>query len=90
LRKEKNMINQKRKKGNIFFLFILIFALNSTMLNASENECKKLDIKCKTKKFIDETKKFQKKGLKDSKQQIDKTKKKIGDSKDNILKSLSK
>ena len=42
----------------VSFLFILNLTFN---LNAGEIVCKKFDITCKTKKYINDTKEFQKK-----------------------------
>ena len=42
----------------VSFLFILNLTFN---LNANEIVCKKFDITCKTKKYINDTKEFQKK-----------------------------
>jgi hypothetical protein len=74
------MTNQKKRKNKIINLVLITF-LSFFILptNASEIECKKFDIKCKTNKFINETKDFQKKGLNDSKKQLGKTKDKIID-----------
>ena len=55
-------------KITLLFIF-LILSLNSSIY-ADELKCKKFDVKCKTKKFIEETKEYQKKGLKESKEQI--------------------
>ena len=55
-------------KITLLFIF-LILSFNSS-ISADELKCKKLDVKCKTKKFIEETKEFQKKGLEKSKEQI--------------------
>ena len=55
-------------KVTLLFIF-LILSFNSS-ISADELKCKKFDVKCKTKKFIEETKKYQKKGLKESKEQI--------------------
>ncbi len=56
--------------------------LNGTLL-ANETSCKKFDLKCKAKKFIDDTKEFQNEGLEKSKSQINQTK-------DKVLKTLPK
>ena len=53
----------------IFLSTLLIIFLNTSLL-ANETNCKKFDLKCKTKKFIDDTKSFQSKGLDESKEQI--------------------
>ena len=55
-------------KITLLFIF-LILSFNSS-ISADELKCKKFDVKCKTKKFIEETKEFQKKGLEKSKEQI--------------------
>ena len=52
-------------------LLLTVFFLNSE-LSANEIICKKFDIKCKTKKYIEDTKNYQKKGLKETKDQISK------------------
>ena len=58
------MINQKRKKNKlkITIFSLLIFF---TFLNAypSDVNCKKFDIKCKSKNWLQETKEFQKKKI---------------------------
>ena len=51
-------------------LFIFITLCLSISLSADEIKCKKFDVKCKTKKFIEETKDFQKKGFEEGKKQI--------------------
>ena len=51
-------------------LFIFITLCLSISISADEIKCKKFDVKCKTKKFIEETKDFQKKGLEEGKKQI--------------------
>ena len=50
-----------------------MFFLNNSLF-ANEINCKKFDLKCKAKKFIEETKDYQNKGLQQSKKQINKTK----------------
>ena len=51
-------------------LFIFITLCLSISISADEVKCKKFDVKCKTKKFIEETKDFQKKGFEEGKKQI--------------------
>ena len=51
-------------------LFIFITLCLSISISADEIKCKKFDVKCKTKKFIEETKDFQKKGFEEGKKQI--------------------
>ena len=62
-------------KITLLFIF-LILSFNSSIY-ADEIKCKKFDIKCKTKNFIEESKEYQKKGIKDSKEQLKKNKKQI-------------
>ena len=66
----------------IFFYISFIFFLNNS-LSGNEINCKKFDLKCKAKKFIEDTKDYQNKGLEESKKQIDQTK-------DKVLKNLPK
>ena len=55
-------------------MFLLV--LNLTFyLNANEIVCKKFDITCKAKKYIDDTKEFQKKKWKDPLSKKSETKK---------------
>ena len=69
------MTDLKRKKNNlILFLILNFFFFNISYLIAAETKCKKFDIKCKTKNFIEESKEYQKKGIKDSKEQLKKKK----------------
>ena len=62
----------------IILCTILIFLTNTPLLS-NETNCKKFDLKCKTKKFIQETKEYQTKGLETSKNQLNKTKDKVID-----------
>ena len=73
------MTNRKRKKDKIKLLTLsLILMFNSsTFLLANESNCKKFDLKCKTREFIDNTKNYQKKGIEDSSKQLNKSKKEI-------------
>jgi len=73
----------------IFLSTLLIIFLN-TSLFANETNCKKFDLKCKTKKFIDDTKSFQSKGLDESKEQINKVKDKVIKGKNEVLKKIPK
>ena len=73
----------------IFLSTLLIIFLNTSLL-ANETNCKKFDLKCKTKKFIDDTKSFQSKGLDESKEQINKVKDKVIKGKNEILKKIPK
>ena len=74
------MINQKRKKNKlkITIFSLLIFF---TFLNAypSDVNCKKFDIKCKSKNWLQETKEFQKKKYEEGKDQLGSNKKQIID-----------
>ena len=45
----------------IIILSVLTFISLSSFINAKEIVCKKIDIMCKTKRYIDDTKEFQKK-----------------------------
>ena len=56
--------------NKIILLFTFLILSFNSPISAGELKCKKFDVKCKTKKFIEETKKYQKKGLKKSKEQI--------------------
>ncbi len=73
----------------IFLSTLLIIFLNTSLL-ANETNCKKFDLKCKTKKFIDDTKSFQSKGLDESKEQINKVKDKVIKGKNEVLKKIPK
>ena len=73
----------------IFLYTVLMFFINSTLLS-DETNCKKFDLKCKTKKFIDDTKSFQSKGLDESKEQINKFKDKVIKGKNEVLKKIPK
>ena len=73
----------------IFLSTLLIIFLNTSLL-AKETNCKKFDLKCKTKKFIDDTKSFQSKGLDESKEQINKVKDKVIKGKNEVLKKIPK
>ena len=73
----------------IFLSTLLIVFLNTSLL-ANETNCKKFDLKCKTKKFIDDTKSFQRKGLDESKEQINKVKDKVIKGKNEVLKKIPK
>ena len=69
------MINLKRKKNKLSIYIILIAIIIFPTFTYAENvECKKFDIKCKSKKWIDETKDFQKKKIDESKNQLNKSK----------------
>ena len=56
--------------NKIFLLFIFLILSFNSSISANELKCKKFDLKCKSKKFIEETKNYQKKGLEKSKEQI--------------------
>ena len=73
----------------IFLYLFFIVSLNNQLL-ADEVSCKKFDLKCKTKKFIDDTKSFQTKGFNDSKKQLGKVKDKIIKGKNEVLKKIPK
>ena len=73
----------------IFLSTLLVIFLNTSLL-ANETNCKKFDLKCKTKKFIDDTKSFQSKGLDESKEQINKVKDKVIKGKNEVLKKIPK
>ena len=59
----------------LIILFMLFFNLNLPV-NADENICKKFDIKCKTKKYINETIEFQNKKWSETKKNTNEIKKK--------------
>ncbi len=71
------MISQKKRKNNliIFFLYFLIILLSFSYLNADQINCNKLDLKCKSKKWVNETKEFQKEKLGEVKDRYNKSKK---------------
>tara|TARA_A100001015_G_scaffold222100_1_gene250096 strand:- start:154 stop:393 length:240 start_codon:yes stop_codon:yes gene_type:complete len=71
------MTNPKKRKNNLILFFFLILFVCHFPLNVNSIECKKYDIKCKSKKFIDNTIKFQKEGIERGKTQIDQTKDKV-------------
>ena len=71
------MTNPKKRKNNLILFFFLILFVSQFPLNVNSIECKKYDIKCKSKKFIDNTIKFQKEGIERGKTQIDQTKDKV-------------
>ncbi len=79
------MTKQKKKENRIIFLFFtfIFLSLSIASVNADISKCKKFDIKCKTKKFVDDTKSFQKIKLQEGKNQLK-------DSKEKILKGLPK
>ncbi len=79
------MISQKRKKNKLNIIFILIVLASCFTVDniAKTEECKKFDIKCKTKKWVDDTKGFQKKKFDEGKNQLN-------ESKEKIIKSLPK
>ena len=62
-------------KKTLLYIALIFFLNNIAFTN--EIDCKKFDLKCKTKKFIEDTKNYQSKGLEKSKKQIDKTKEKV-------------
>ena len=69
------MINQKRKKNKLsVFIFLITITLLPTFIYADSIECKKFDIKCKSKKWVNETKDFQKKKFDESRNQFNKKK----------------
>ena len=72
------------------FLSTLLIVFLNTLLLANKINCKKFDLKCKTKKFIDETKSFQSKGLDKSKEQINEVKDKVIKGKNEVLKKIPK
>ena len=65
-------------------LFILLTFILNTSTFANQIKCKKFDLKCKAKKFVDDTKDFQKKGLEQSKSKILKNKNQIKDKIKNV------
>tara|TARA_B100000035_G_scaffold171685_1_gene146495 strand:+ start:336 stop:575 length:240 start_codon:yes stop_codon:yes gene_type:complete len=71
------MTNPKKRKNNLILFFFLILFVIQFPLNINSIECKKYDIKCKSKKFIDDTIKFQKEGIKKGKTQVGQTKDKM-------------
>ena len=50
------MIDPKRKNNFLILIIAIFFISNFITVNADEFDCKKLDFKCKSKKFIQETK----------------------------------
>ena len=75
------MTKQKRKKNNIIILILssILFCTHSPSLKADQLKCKKFDIMCKSKKFVDETVEYQKKEFGEAKKQLNKNKKEIKD-----------
>ena len=73
------MTNQKRKKNRriIYILSICFFSISLFSSQVESLECKKYDVKCKTKKWIDDTKDFQNKKYNEGKKQLSDTKKKV-------------
>ena len=74
------MINRKRKKNKIlknFFSILVLLLFIPLTSSANEIKCKKFDVVCKSKQFLNETKEFQKKGFEDGKNQLKKSKDKI-------------
>ena len=53
-------------------------------------KCDKLDVKCKTQKFLDKTKEFQKKKFDEGQQQLKQTRKKLEEVKDEAIKKIPK
>ncbi len=69
------MINQKRKKNKLsVYIFLITITLLPAFIYADSIECKKFDIKCKSKKWVNETKDFQKKKFDESRNQFNKKK----------------
>ena len=62
-------------KKLLTLLFLATFINNPILAN--ETSCKKFDLKCKAKSFIQNTKDFQNEGIKKSKTQINQTKEKV-------------
>ena len=71
------MTNPKKRKNNLILFFFLLLFMIQFPLNVNSIECKKYDIKCKSKKFIDDTIKFQKEGIERGKTQVGQTKDKV-------------
>ena len=71
------MTDQKKRKNNIFTSIFLILFMFQFPFSVNSIECKKYDIKCKSKKFIDDTIKFQKEGIEKGKTQVGQTKDKM-------------
>ncbi len=71
------MTNLKKRKNNLIVFFFLLLFVTQFSLNVNSIECKKYDIKCKSKKFLDDTIKFQKEGFEKGKTQVGQTKDKI-------------
>ena len=61
----------------ILIISLILILHSAFSLKASDNLCKKFDIKCKTSKFLNDTVDFQKKGLNKSKEQLEKTKNQV-------------
>ena len=70
-------IKKKEKNKIIFILNFLILVFLIPLASANENKCKKFDIVCKSKNWVEETKEFQKKKFGEGKEQLSGTKDKI-------------
>ena len=75
------MTEQKRKKNRkiIFILFICFLLIPLFLSEVESSECKKYDVKCKAKKWVDETKNYQNKKFQEGKKQLSDTKNKMID-----------
>ncbi len=75
------MTKQKRKKNRriICFLFICFLSIPIFSSQVESLECKKYDVKCKTKKWVNETKNYQNKKFQEGKEQLNNTKNKMID-----------
>ena len=75
------MTKQKRKKSRriIYFLFICFLSIPIFSSQVEGSECKKYDVKCKAKKWVDETKNYQNKKFQEGKKQLSDTKNKMID-----------
>ena len=59
------MINQKRKKNKLkIAIFSLLIFFSFSNVYPGETNCKKFDIKCKSKNWLQETKRISKKNIK--------------------------
>ena len=74
------MIDQKRKKNKLkIAIFSLLIFFSFSNVYPGETNCKKFDIKCKSKNWLQETKEFQKKKYQEGKDQLGSSKKQIID-----------
>ena len=75
------MTKQKRKRSRriIYIFFICFLSIPIFSLQVESSECKKYDVKCKAKKWVDETKNYQNKKFQEGKKQLNDTKNKMID-----------